>query len=292
MRYRVGGVVAATASAVLVAACGSSHAAIDSSASTMSAAAARASMAAAPTARASAGTASSESGSATAGQGTLTVFAAASLKKTFTKLGATFEGQNAGSKVTFSFAGSSDLVAQLIAGNQADVFASADTTNMNKATAANLVQGNPVNFATNTLTIVVPPDNPGRIASFADLAKPGLALVVCAPQVPCGSAAKKLQAKIGTQLKPVSEESSVTDVLTKVTSGEADAGLVYVTDAAGVGDKVKIINFPESEQVVNTYPIAVLKGSSRAALAKKFTVLITGSRGQQVLKGAGFAPAP
>jgi molybdate transport system substrate-binding protein len=221
----------------------------------------------------------------------LTVFAAASLKKTFTKLGATFEGQNPSSKVKFSFAGSSDLVAQLVAGNQADVFASADTTNMTKATAANLVQGSPVNFATNTLTIAVPPNNPAKIGSFADLAKPGVALVICAPQVPCGSAAKKLEDKTGTRLKPVSEESSVADVLTKVTSGEADAGLVYVTDAAGAGDKVKTITFPESEQAVNTYPIAVLKSSTHAPLAKQFTALITGSQGQKVLKAAGFAPA-
>jgi len=207
-------------------------------------------------------------------------------------LGATFEQQNAGSKVMFSFAGSSDLVAQLIAGNSADVFASADTTNMGKATAASLVEGTPVNFATNTLTIVVPPSNPAKITSFADLAKPGVALVVCAAQVPCGSAAKKLESKTGVMLKPVSEESSVSDVLTKVTAGEADAGLVYVTDAAGAGEKVKAIAFPQSKEAVNTYPIAMLKGSKNAGLAKKFTDLVTGSQGRQVLKAAGFASAP
>ncbi len=110
------------------------------------------------------------------------------------------------------------------------MFASADTKNMDKATADDLVEGDPVNFASNTLEIAVPPDNPAKIASFADLAEPGVKVVVCAPQVPCGSATQKVETATGVTLKPVSEESSVTDVLNKVTTGEADAGLVYVTD--------------------------------------------------------------
>ena len=116
------------------------------------------------------------------------MFAAASLKSTFTELGTQFEKDNPGTKVTFNFAGSSDLVTQLTQGAPADVFASADTNNMTKAVDAGLVAGDPVNFATNTLTIVTPPGNPKGIASFADLAKPGTQVVVCAPQVPCGSA--------------------------------------------------------------------------------------------------------
>jgi len=227
-----------------------------------------------------------------AGSATVTVFAAASLKATFTQIGTIFQQENQGSAVTFNFAGSSDLVAQLIAGAPADVFASADTANMTKATDGGVVSGTPVNFATNTLTIVTPPGNPAGITSFADLAKSGVAVVVCAPQVPCGAAAQKIETNTGVTLTPVSEENSVTDVLGKITSGQADAGLVYVTDAAGAGDKVTTVSFPESTTVVNTYPIATLKAATQPALATTFVNLVTGPQGQQVLAAAGFQPAP
>ena len=225
----------------------------------------------------------------TAITGDVTVFAAASLKSTFTELGAQFQKDNPGTTVTFNFAGSSDLVAQLTQGAPADVFASADTKNMTKAVDAGLLTGDPVNFASNTLTIVTPPGNPKGIASFADLAKPGTQVVVCAPQVPCGSATEKVEQATGVALTPVSEESAVTDVLGTVTSGQADAGLVYVTDAKGAGDKVTAIPFPESSGAVNTYPVAVLKGSTNPAAAQKFVDLVTGPQGQEVLAAAGFA---
>lgn len=221
--------------------------------------------------------------------GDITVFAAASLKATFTQLGERFAKDNPGAYVTFSFAGSADLVTQLTQGAPADVFASADEKNMAKATDAGLVAGDPVDFASNTLTIVTPPGNPKGIASFADLARPGTAVVVCAPQVPCGSATEKLEKATGVTLTPVSEESAVTDVLGKVTSGQADAGLVYVTDAAGAGDEVTAVPFPESSGAVNTYPIALLKDSTKAATARKFVDLVTGPEGQRVLAAAGFA---
>lgn len=220
--------------------------------------------------------------------GDLTVFAAASLKSTFTELGGMLEKRNPGTTVTFSFAGSSDLVAQLTGGAPADVFASADTKNMTKVTDAGLAT-DPVNFATNTLTIVTPPGNPKKVASFADLAKPGTTVVVCAPQVPCGSATEKVEKATGVELTPVSEESSVTDVLGKITSGQADAGLVYVTDAVGAKDKVTAVPFPESKDAVNTYPIVMLKGAKNAPTAKKFVELVTGPDGQKVLAAAGFA---
>ncbi|HVQ49320.1 MAG TPA: molybdate ABC transporter substrate-binding protein [Mycobacterium sp.] len=219
----------------------------------------------------------------------ITVFAAASLKSTFTELGAQFEKDNPGTKVAFNFAGSSDLVAQLTQGAPADVFASADMKNMTKAVDADLLAGDPVNFASNTLTIVTPPGNPKGIASFTDLAKPGTQVVVCAPQVPCGSATDKVEQAAGVALTPVSEESAVTDVLGKITSGQADAGLVYVTDAKGAGDKVTAIPFPESSGAVNTYPIAALKESTNPAAAQKFVELVTGPQGQEVLASAGFA---
>jgi molybdate transport system substrate-binding protein len=219
----------------------------------------------------------------------LTVFAAASLKQTFTDLGATFEKDHPGTKVTFNFAGSSDLVAQLTQGAPADVFASADSKNMTKATEAGVLSGAPVNFATNTLTIITQPGNPKGIATFADLAKPDTQVVVCAPQVPCGSAAEKVEKATGVELSPVSEESAVTDVLGKITSGQADAGLVYVTDATGAGDTVTAIGFPESGDAVNTYPIAVLKDAANAEAAQRFVDLVTGPAGQKVLAAAGFA---
>jgi molybdate transport system substrate-binding protein len=194
--------------------------------------------------------------------------------------------------VTFNFAGSSDLVAQLTAGAPADVFASADTNNMTKATTANLVSGTPVNFASNILTIVTPPGNLSGITSFADLAKDGVDVVVCAPQVPCGAAAATVETNTGVTLTPVSEENSVTDVLGKVTSEQADAGLVYVTDAKNAGDKVTQVDFPDAAAVVNVYPITTLTAATQPELATKFVELVTGAEGQQVLAAAGFRPAP
>ena len=241
-----------------------------------------------------AGCSSSDTDDATGGAdgaitGEITVFAAASLKATFTELGAQFEAAHPGTTVTFTFAGSSDLVTQLTQGAPGDVFASADTANMTKAVDAGLIAGEPTNFATNTLTIVTPPDNPAGITSFADLATPGAKVVVCAPQVPCGSATATLESATGVDITPVSEESAVTDVLGKVTAGEADAGLVYVTDASGAGEAVETVPFPESTQAVNTYPVAVLEESRNAAVARAFEELLTGPEGRAVLENAGFA---
>lgn len=220
---------------------------------------------------------------------TLMVFAAASLNSTFTEIGEQFKSDNPGVAVEFSFAGSSNLVTQLSQGAQADVFATADTENMDKAAQAGLLDGDPVKFASNTLTIAVAPGNPKQITSFEDLTKSGLTVVVCAPQVPCGSATQKVEEATGVDLTPVSEESSVSDVLNKVTTGQADAGLVYVTDATVAGDKVTAVPFPESTDAVNTYPIAALKSSEHLDLARKFIDAVTGEIGQKTLSAAGFA---
>jgi molybdate transport system substrate-binding protein len=231
----------------------------------------------------------SSSSSSPALSGEITVFAAASLKKAFTEIGVELEKANPGAKVTFNFAGSSDLVAQIQQGAPADVFASADTENMAKATGDSLTAATPVNFASNTLEIAVPSGNPARITSLADLANPGVKVVLCAPAVPCGSAAAKVETAARLDIKPVSEEQSVTDVLGKVTAGEADAGLVYVTDVKGAGDKVEGIEFAESAAAVNRYPIATLKASKNAALAEAFLKAVTGEPGQGILATAGFA---
>jgi molybdate transport system substrate-binding protein len=219
---------------------------------------------------------------------TLTVYAASSLTGAFTELGKDFEADHPGVKVSFDFGGSSDLVTQIQQGAPADVFASADTKNMDKLTADGLQGQDPQDFASNTLEIVTPPDNPAHVASFADLARKGVALVVCAPEVPCGSAARTVATSAGVALEPVSEEQSVKDVLAKVTSGEADAGLVYVTDAQAAGDAVQGITFPEAASAVNVYPITTVKDSKHAGLAADFVKLVLGATGQRVLVDAGF----
>lgn len=219
---------------------------------------------------------------------TIMVFAAASLKAPFTALGAEFSKANRGATVEFSFAGSSSLVTQLTQGDHADVFASADTANMDKAAQAGLLGGQPVNFASNTLTIAVAPGNPKRITDLRDLDNEDISVVVCASQVPCGAATDKVEKAAGITLTPVSEETSVTDVLNKVTSGQADAGLVYVTDAMGAGDKVTSVPFSESAGAVNTYPISALKQSNHSDLARSFIELVMSPAGQKELANAGF----
>ena len=220
--------------------------------------------------------------------GTVTVFAAASLKTAFTDLAGKFEAANPGTDVTLSFAGSADLATQIAQGAPADVFASADNRNMDKLKGEDLVDGGPRNFATNTLTIVVPPGNPAGITGFSDLARSGVKVVACASQVPCGAAAQTIEQETGTTLSPVSEESSVTDVLGKVTSGEADAGLVYVTDATSAGAKVEEIPFPEAAKAVNTYPIAAMKAARNKPAAHRFVEFVLGTEGQTALAAAGF----
>lgn len=219
---------------------------------------------------------------------TITVYAAASLNKTFTELGQLYEQQHPGSRVTFNFAGSNSLLEQIANGADADVFASADQATMAKAVAAGVIDGDPQVFTSNVLTIVTPPGNPAGITSFADLAKPGLSLVVCAPQVPCGNATAKIAESTGVRLAPVSEESSVTDVLSKITTGQADAGLVYVTDAASAGDKVQVIDFPETTEAVNEYPIAQVAGGKNHDGAGRFIDLVVSDQGQEILRAAGF----
>ncbi|SPM26885.1 molybdate ABC transporter substrate-binding protein [Mycobacterium terramassiliense] len=221
--------------------------------------------------------------------GKVVVFGAASLKPAFTRISQRFTGENPGSTVDFEFAGSSELATQLTQGATADVFASADTAQMDAVAKAGLLAGNPANFASNTLVIVTAPDNPKRLGSFADLARPGLGVVICQNPVPCGAATRRIEDSTGVRLNPVSEELSVTDVLNKVTTGQADAGLVYVTDARSAANKVATVDFPESAAAVNVYPIAVLKNAPHPALAQKFVATVTGDAGQNILAQYGFA---
>ena len=227
------------------------------------------------------------SGSPASNEKTLQVFAAASLSSTFKDLGGQFEKSHPGVKVMFNFDGSSGLVDQLKGGAKADVFASADEKNMKNAVDAQLTTGSQTIFARNVLTLVTAPGNPKKITGLDDSLN-GKKLVVCAPEVPCGNATNQLAQKLGVTLKPVSQESKVTDVLGKVTSGEADAGIVYVTDAKGAGAKIETVAIKGADQVVNNYPISVLASAPQPALAAEFVTLVTSQTGKDVLSAAGF----
>ena len=228
-------------------------------------------------------------GEASAEDTTLLVFAAASLQEPFEELAEQFEAQNEGVYVQLNFAGSSTLVEQIQQGAPADVFASANTSNMDKLVEADLHGAEPVDFTSNTLMIAVPAGNPAGVTDLASLTEEELNLVVCAPEVPCGAATETVEEAAGLTFSPVSEEQSVTDVLNKVTSGEADAGLVYVTDVKKAGDAVWGIDFPESDAAVNIYPITTVKGTENAELGQEFVDLVRREDGQELLAGYGFA---
>lgn len=218
----------------------------------------------------------------------IVVFAAASLKPTFTRIGERFEADHPGTSVRFDFASASDLAIRLTQGARGDVFASADTAQMTKVVDAGLIAGTPVDFASNTLAIVTAVGNPKRIESFADLAQPGLTVLVSPPPTPCGVATLRVENSTGVHLDPASEEPNVEDVLNKVITGQADAGLVNITDARAAGDTVTTVMFPEAAEAVTTYPIAVLKPAGQPSLAGKFVDLVTNEYGQKILGRAGF----
>ena len=222
--------------------------------------------------------------------GELTVFAAASLQGAFDQLVARFAEQNPGVTVRpVTYDGSSTLATQLVGGASADVFASADLTTMTTVTDARLGQGSPTVFATNTLEIVVAPGNPLGIGSLADLAArsaSGGTVVLFAQGVPCGSASRAVLDGAGLMLTPVSEEQNVKAVLTKVQTGDADAGLVYRTDVLAAGDTVEGVELSEAATAVNEYPVVVLDGADDPAQA--FVDLVLSADGQQILSDHGF----
>lgn len=217
--------------------------------------------------------------------GKVTVLAAASLQKAFEEIEKTVEKDNPGLDVTFDFQGSQDLVASLAGGDSADVLATANNSTMKTAAEQKLV-GNQTEFATNVLTLIVPKGNPKKITGL-DSSLDGANLVICAPEVPCGEATKKLAEAQGITLNPVSEEQKVTDVRGKVESGEADAGIVYTTDAAAAKDKTDKIDIPDGG-VVNHYPIAPTAKPENPAGAQAFIDAVTGKTGQEILAKHGF----
>jgi molybdate transport system substrate-binding protein len=221
----------------------------------------------------------------------VTVLAAASLTDVFTTLEQRFEAANPGADLRFSYGASSDLATQIVNGAPADVFASANEKQMKVVADAGKVAGTSKPFTTNALTIVVPPGNPKGIHSFADLAKPDVTELVCAPQVPCGAATEQIEKATKITLSPASEEPDVRSVLAKVQAKEADAGLVYITDARSAAGKVEQIDFPEAKDAVNVYPIAAIKGASQPQFAEAFVAFVLSSAGQRELAAAGFSPA-
>jgi molybdate transport system substrate-binding protein len=227
--------------------------------------------------------------SGAASSGEIKVFAAASLTAAFTRIGEQFTAANGGTKVTFNFAGSQALATQVQQSAPADVFASADIPNMDKV--KDLV-GTPQNFASNQLQIVVEQGNPKNIQGLDDLANADLKVVLAAPEVPAGKYAAEALGKADVTVKPVSEEDNVKAVVTKVSLGEADAGIVYVTDVTAGGDKVEGVDIPEDLNVLATYPIATVKASQAQDQAQAFMDLVLSAGGQQVLKEHGFLPPP
>lgn len=232
-------------------------------------------------------------------EGEITVFAASSLSDAFKEAATKFQEKNAKTKVTFSFAASSALATQINEGAPADVFASADTTQMKNVTD----KGNaadPVVFVTNVPTIVVPKSG-SPVAAFADLAKPGVRLVLAGPEVPIGKYARDVLANASKATGGVSadfadkalanlksNEANVRAVLSKVQLGEADAGIVYTTDAAVAANDVTLVQIPAAYNIVAQYPIAVTKASKNAALAKAWVAFITGAEGQAIMAKYGF----
>ncbi|MGW6141170.1 molybdate ABC transporter substrate-binding protein [Streptomyces sp. NPDC055144] len=220
--------------------------------------------------------------------GTVTVFAAASLKESFTTLGKDFEKAHPGTKVTFSFGGSDTLAASITGGAPADVFAAASPKTMAIVTDKKDAAGAPSTFVRNQLEIATLPGNPDKVASLKDLTKSGLKVVLCDKTVPCGAAAQKALDASKLKLTPVSYEQDVKSALTKVELKEADAAVVYKTDVKAAGSKVEGVEFPESANAINDYPIALLKDAPNAEAAKEFIALVQSPEGQQVLTAAGF----
>ncbi|MFU8871679.1 molybdate ABC transporter substrate-binding protein [Micromonospora sp. SL4-19] len=222
------------------------------------------------------------------GGGQVTVFAAASLTESFTKLGQDFEDAHPGTTVTFNFAGSSALATQITQGAPADVFAAASPATMKTVTDAGDAADTPVTLVRNQLVIAVAKGNPHRVTGLAGLARPGVKVALCAKQVPCGAAATTALDAAGVQLTPVTLEQDVKGALAKVKLGEVDAALVYRTDVRAATAELDAVEFPESARAVNDYPIVVLKHAGNPDGARAFVDYVRSDAGRAVLTAAGF----
>ena len=219
---------------------------------------------------------------------TLTVYAAASLTEAFRDLGRALEAAHPGLTVQFNFAGSQQLALQIEQGAPADVFASADEATMQRLVDGGLVAGSPTIFARNRLAIVVPPGNPKGIRALADLGRPGLVVVLCAPAVPAGRYAREAFAKAGVRVPEASEEADVKAVVTKVRLGEADAGVAYTTDVRAAAGAVDGVALPEAHDVIARYPVAVLRDARNRGAAEAFVAFLASEDGARILARFGF----
>jgi molybdate transport system substrate-binding protein len=222
---------------------------------------------------------------------TISVFAAASLTDSFKALGDGFHQQHSDVTLQFNFAGTPTLVTQIEQGAQADVFASADTTNMDRLRGDGFTSGAPQVFAHNKLQIAVAPGNPKHIRSLADLAQPGLVYISAGSTVPAGRYAAQALQKAGASVTPKSLETDVKSVISKIELGEADAGIVYTTDVKAAGGKVDGVAIPDSFNVVATYPLVAVKDSKHADAANAFIDYVLSATGQSKLQSFGFLHA-
>ncbi len=227
-----------------------------------------------------------DSSSGTSGE--VVVFAASSLTEAFTEIGEAFTAGNPDAQVVFTFAGSGDLVTQITEGAPADVFAAADDTNMTKLVDAGETAGETVSIAKNTMEIIVEEGNPKAIGGVADLARPDLIVVLCDQSVPCGKSAATVLSNAGVTLTPASLEDKVKGVVTKVSAGEADAGIVYVTDVNAAGVIAEGVEIPADINVINNYPIVVTKGSTKPDAAQDFIDYVVSEAGLAIIASYGF----
>lgn len=223
----------------------------------------------------------------------MVVFAASSLTEAFIEIGEAFSLEHPDASVTFNFAGSGELVTQIVEGAPADVFVSADDANMTKLADADLVAESPVVIARNTFEIIVEPGNPKGITGVADLADPGMIVVLCADTVPCGKGAAMILDDAAVEVAPKSLEDKVKGVVTKVVSGEADAGIVYVTDVNAAGEDAEGVEIPADVNVVSNYPMVVVDDAPNSSMAQAFVDFVAGPTGQAILAEYGFlTPTP
>jgi molybdate transport system substrate-binding protein len=235
-----------------------------------------------------AGCSSAKKSSRSGLSGSITVFAAASLTEVFTTIGAQYEKAHSGTTIKFNFGPSSGLATQINEDAPADVFASAAPKNMNDVVSAGNASS-PTTFVKNTMEIVAAPGNPAKVTSVADLAKSSVKVALCDPAVPCGVVAAQVFKNAGVTVKPVASLADVKTTLTTIEQGEADAGVVYVTDVKAAGDKVVGVPIPDSINAVTDYPIAALTHAKNADVATSFVEYVESADGLKVLTAAGFA---
>jgi len=213
------------------------------------------------------------------------------LTASFNAIGTAFQAAHPGVTIKFNFGGTPTLVTQIEQGASADVLASADTTNMDKLKTDGFTAGTPQVFAHNKLEIVVAAGNPKGITGLADLTKPGVIYITEAPTVPAGKYALQILANANVKVTPKSLETDVKSVVSKIELGEADAGIVYVTDVTAAGNKVAGVPIPDSVNVIATYPVVAVKGTKNADIANAFIAYVLSADGQATLQSFGFLPA-